>query len=55
MQTLIQLRSVADLPLILDISIHGKEEREHGVDHFRVKEKSTPINVVETLEEEFKT
>jgi hypothetical protein len=56
--TLALLSNVADPSLILDISIHmpehyGKEDLKHG-DHSRIKE-TTPLNVVETLEEEFKT
>lgn len=51
---LVQLRDVTDPPLILDIKIYGKLEKAHG-SHFRIEEKSTPLNVVETLETEFET
>lgn len=48
---------VAEPSLILEISIHAqdyrKEDVEHG-NHSRIRETSSPINVVETLEAEFK-
>ena len=51
------LRSVADPPLILDISLHAPDmeaAKEHG-NHSRILETRIPPNVVETLEKEFRT
>jgi len=52
------LGNIANPSLILDISIHGpeeygKEDLEYG-DHSRIKETFAPLNVVGTLDEEFK-
>ena len=56
--TLALLRDAADPSLILDISIHvlqyyGKEDVKHG-NHSRINESFGPLNVVGTLDEEFK-
>lgn len=50
------LRDPANLSWILDISIHTQDYRKEDVvhgSHSRVKE-SGPVNVVRTLEDEFK-
>ena len=55
---IVQFCSIADSSLILEISIHiqnfGKEDSEYGT-HSRILETSTSVDVVETLEAEFKS